>query len=64
MRSMAERIKEATPTVADIYFNNHWAGFGPTSANTFREMLGLEPVTWDGLSTDAAETSGEARLDY
>ena len=25
---------------------NHYAGFGPGSANTFRKMLDLSEVTW------------------
>lgn len=29
--------------------NNHYAGFGPASANSFRRMLGLKEVLWEEL---------------
>ena len=36
-----ERIKLAT-----IAANNHYAGFGPGTANVFRNMLGLPEAKW------------------
>lgn len=29
--------------------NNHYAGFGPATANMFRKMLGLPRVNWDEM---------------
>lgn len=29
--------------------NNHYAGFGPATANMFRKLLGFPPVTWDEM---------------
>jgi uncharacterized protein YecE (DUF72 family) len=29
--------------------NNHYAGFGPATANTLRKMLGLKEVVWEEL---------------
>jgi hypothetical protein len=29
--------------------NNHYAGFGPVTANSFRKILGLREVVWDEL---------------
>jgi uncharacterized protein YecE (DUF72 family) len=29
-----------------VFFNNHFAGFGPESANEFRRLLGLMEVEW------------------
>jgi hypothetical protein len=29
--------------------NNHYAGFGPRIANTFRKMLDLSEVTWNDV---------------
>jgi uncharacterized protein YecE (DUF72 family) len=29
--------------------NNHYAGFGPATANSFRKMVGLREVVWDEL---------------
>jgi hypothetical protein len=33
--------------LAIVAANNHYAGFGPGTANTFRKMLDLSEVTWD-----------------
>ena len=32
--------------LAIVAANNHYAGFGPGTANTFRKMLDLSEVTW------------------
>ena len=29
--------------------NNHYAGFGPATANIFREMVGMKPAVWDEM---------------
>jgi len=29
-----------------VFFNNHFAGFGPACVNLFRELHGLEPIDW------------------
>ena len=29
--------------------NNHYAGFGPATANVFRKMVGLPPVIWEEM---------------
>jgi hypothetical protein len=29
--------------------NNHYAGFGPRTANTFRKMLDLSEATWNDV---------------
>ncbi len=34
-----------------IFFNNHFAGFSPESANEFRRLLGLIELDWKGLGT-------------
>jgi uncharacterized protein YecE (DUF72 family) len=36
------RIKQAI-----IAANNHYAGFGPSTANIFRNMLGLSDAKWE-----------------
>jgi hypothetical protein len=51
MSMWSDRIKdiqehERDVNVAMIATNNHYAGFGPGTSNIFREMLGLERVTW------------------
>ena len=32
-----------------IFFNNHFAGFGPASVNEFRRLMGLVQLDWSGL---------------
>ena len=51
MPMWSDRIKdiqehERDVNVAMVAANNHYAGFGPETSNIFREMLGLERVTW------------------
>nr|MDO8086324.1 DUF72 domain-containing protein [Candidatus Sigynarchaeum springense] len=31
-----------------VFFNNHYAGFGPASVNLFREMAGMKPAMFGG----------------
>lgn len=35
--------------LAIVAANNHYAGFGPETANTFRKMLDLSEVTWNDV---------------
>lgn len=44
----AQRVREASSKVnlGIVAANNHYAGFGPASANSFRKMLGLDEVRW------------------
>jgi len=38
-----------------VLFNNHFAGFGPGSANEFRRLMGLAQLDWSGLAKDSAQ---------
>ena len=40
------QVKRALPAVREVYgyFNNHWAGHSPASANEMKQRLGLEVV--------------------
>jgi len=44
-------LARALPQVREVfgYFNNHWAGHSPSSANEMKRRLGLVPVDWKGL---------------
>jgi len=42
--------------LAIVAANNHCAGFGPETANTFRKMLNLSEVTWDNISAPNRRT--------
>ena len=39
-------LERALPEVREVYgyFNNHWAGHSPASANEMKQRLGLEVV--------------------
>jgi len=41
-------LRRVMPEVKEIfgYFNNHWAGHSPSSANEMKRRLGLAPVEW------------------
>ena len=43
--------------LAIVSANNHYAGFGPGTANIFRKMVGLPEVTW-GEETDKSHLHG------
>ncbi len=34
---------------AVVAANNHYAGFGPATANSFRKMLGLKEAVWEEM---------------
>ena len=40
-----------------VLFNNHFAGFGPGSANEFRRLMGLAQLDWSNLKKDSAQKS-------
>ena len=49
MERWAENVKEKTESLdnAYVFFNNHFAGFGPESVNEFRRLLGMIEMDWD-----------------
>jgi uncharacterized protein YecE (DUF72 family) len=48
MKRWAQIIQEKENDFEDgyVFFNNHFAGFGPESANEFRRLLGLIELDW------------------
>ena len=46
-------LARVLPVVREVYgyFNNHWAGHSPASANEMKRRLGLAPVEWKELWT-------------
>ena len=42
--------------LAIVAANNHYAGFGPGTANTFRKMLDLSELTWNKDETQVSKT--------
>ena len=51
MKKWASTIKKVKEKVqfAVVAANNHYAGFGPATANNFRKMLGMEEVVWEEM---------------
>jgi len=41
--------------LAIVAANNHYAGFGSGTANTFRKMLDLSEVTWNDIKVPQTE---------
>ncbi|MEX2757923.1 MAG: DUF72 domain-containing protein, partial [Candidatus Sigynarchaeota archaeon] len=50
MEEIKHRMDVELQDVRDtfVFFNNHYAGFGPASVNLFREMIGMKPATFGG----------------
>ena len=51
MKSWASVLKKVNNDIilAIVAANNHYAGFGPSTANGFRTMIGLDEVEWDEM---------------
>jgi uncharacterized protein YecE (DUF72 family) len=51
MERWAKVVNSARQKVAFgiVAANNHYAGFGPSTANGFRKMIGLEQVRWEEM---------------
>jgi uncharacterized protein YecE (DUF72 family) len=65
MERWAENIKEKSESLdnAYVFFNNHFAGFGPESVNEFRRLLGMIEMGWeDKQQAPSPEDSGQGTL--
>jgi len=51
MGSWSKALRKVGDNVRDrfVFFNNHFAGFGPASVNEFRRLMGLVELDWSGL---------------
>jgi uncharacterized protein YecE (DUF72 family) len=47
VKSRKERGRRKEVNLAMIAANNHYAGFGPGTANLFRKMVGLPELSWE-----------------
>ena len=45
-----------------IAANNHYAGFGPGTANMFRKMVGLSEVSWEDEMSQQQIDAGDSPL--
>lgn len=61
MQYWSDKVKQITENVADrvelaiVAANNHYAGFGPGTANVFRRLLGLSEATWKDKGVSLVE---------
>ena len=67
MQKWAENIKaiqDERIKLAIIAANNHYAGFGPGTANVYRNMLGLPDAKWEATRIEQEqEASPQDDLD-
>jgi uncharacterized protein YecE (DUF72 family) len=47
--------KETSFEEAFVFFNNHFAGFGPESVNEFRRLLGMIEIDWKERQQEGSE---------
>lgn len=66
MTEMSDAIKGVVGSVDDafIFFNNHFAGFGPESVNEFRRLSGLMEMDFTNLSTITGEPAQKSLADF
>jgi uncharacterized protein YecE (DUF72 family) len=52
MKPWVKTLQETGNSVqnAFVFFNNHFAGFGPGSVNEFRRLIGLDQLDWSTLT--------------
>ena len=61
MQYWSDKVKQITENVADrvelaiVAANNHYAGFGPGTANVFRRLLGISEATWKDKEVSLVE---------
>ena len=48
-------VQDERVNLAIIAANNHYAGFGPGTANIFRNMIGLPDAKWQANDEDVQE---------
>jgi uncharacterized protein YecE (DUF72 family) len=49
LQNWAGVIKKIKAEGGFVPANNHYAGFGPATANIFRKMVGMKPVVWEEI---------------
>jgi uncharacterized protein YecE (DUF72 family) len=64
MRKWARRVKRVQEenkqlSLAIVASNNHYAGFGPGTANMFRKMVGLSELSWQYKMPEQQQTDAD-----
>jgi hypothetical protein len=60
----AKKRKKKNINLAIVSDNNHYAGFGPGTANIFRKMVGLPKATWEEKSHSLSNTHSPIKAKY
>ena len=64
MQRWANNLQEKARSLdsAYVFFNNHFAGFGPESVNEFRRLLGMIEMDWKDKQVAGPAESGQGTL--
>jgi uncharacterized protein YecE (DUF72 family) len=64
MERWAGKLQEKSEGLdsAYVFFNNHFAGFGPESVNEFRRLLGMIEMDWKEKQAPGPADSGQGTL--
>jgi uncharacterized protein YecE (DUF72 family) len=64
MKTWSKALQEVGDSVKErfVFFNNHFAGFGPGSVNEFRRLMGLVELDWSDLN--AGPVSQKTLFDF
>ena len=59
IRKWHAEVRKVADSAEDVYvfFNNHFAGFGPGCVNAWREIEGLPPIDWAQSMKEAGQKS-------
>jgi uncharacterized protein YecE (DUF72 family) len=64
MKEMSSAVKDVVGSVDDVFvfFNNHFAGFGPESVNEFRRLLGLMEMEFGKMNSENIQANFQKSL--
>ena len=61
-KTIKEEGRRKNINLAIVSANNHYAGFGPGTANIFRKMVGLSEATWSKEEENNKEEDDKSYL--
>jgi uncharacterized protein YecE (DUF72 family) len=62
IKEQEERGRRKNINLAIVSANNHYAGFGPGTANIFRKMVGLPEAAWNNDDKDKNKEDDKSHL--
>lgn len=62
----ADRVKHVLEKIDDafVFTNNHFQGFGPATANLFRNAVGLDDLKWEETFRSPGEKAQKSLMDW